>query len=81
MIERRLSNAHKAALLALHEQAQELQRQVTETQSAIDELVKEWAERYGLPEGRYMAEARPDGGVYLVPRRVPTEQADGSDDD
>lgn len=68
MVERRLDKRHKAAILALYNQAQDLQRQIQEAQENIDELIAEWAEAYGLPEGKYAAEGRPDGEVYLIQR-------------
>lgn len=74
--ERRLRKTHATVMLALHQNAQELQHRLQEVQEAIDGQIEEWLPAYGLDhERRHRVEGRPDGELYLVEIAEPVAQA------
>ena len=67
MIGARLTGIERTVVLALYERGTRLQRELEETQAALDGQTAAAVVAYGMdPERRHWLESRSDGEVYLV---------------
>jgi hypothetical protein len=75
VIERRLKKTHRIIALALHQRGQELQREMQETDEALNESAEAWAGEYGLPDDlNYTIVGKGDGELYLVEQKSPQQE-------
>lgn len=75
--ERRLKKTHATVILALHQSAQKLQRELQEIQEAIDAQIQDWVSAYELDADRqHRVEGREDGELYLVELPEPKPEED-----